>query len=347
MGIGNSLSDLGKKLVAARVGDALTALDRGDVEAAYKAACRSMQLKLVGEQRQQLGEIFYRHGKLLTSRGRFGEATNDFSKAVSFSQHNETFSLRHRAAMQALKRSFCADQNRQSDIVSFCADMKGRKNVPIANPPRAAILHYVREAEHLHRPQVKLVDENRLDEFHALGTYRWRGDEKSADLFSQWIRRLKNGDKIASKHLGRLLCDWIWSETDCVKNADFLVAVPGDPQREAERGFNPPQMLAKAIQECLGIPMLAGVLERQPSFRSRESTYKELRKAHRLDKTARHVEGRSIVLVDDVATRGRTLTVCTEHLRDAGATRVVCVVLAQSVTTRREQRGLSGHLRLH
>ena len=57
-------------------------------------------------------------------------------------------------------------------------------------------------------------------------------------------------------------------------------------------------------------------------------------------------EGQSVVLVDDVAARGYTLRACSERLREAGARRVVCVVLAQSVTTLREQREaqMSGHV---
>ena len=349
--MGNSLSDLGKMLAIATASNALNSLVSGDVQAAYEAADRALQLRPGSRERRHLGEVFYAHGKLLTSEGRFEKATVDFAKAVDCSDHNLTFRLRHRTAVQALKQSSSRvisrdidpitdmDQIRRLDVVSFCEDMKGKRNVLLSDLPRAAVLHYVRKAGYLHPPLARLPEEAHLDEFHAPGAYRWQGDEKSGDQFSRWIRRLKDGDEIASKHLGRLLGDWIWLETDCVKDTDFLVTVPGDPQREAQRGFNPPRILTEAIQGCLGIPLLLNVLERKESPRARDSTYQDVRSFFSLGKAAQQLEGRSVVLVDDVATRGYTLRACSEHLRAAGVQRVVCVALAQAVTTRRERLG--------
>lgn len=358
--MGNSLGDLGKMLAKTAARDALDYLDRGNVQAAYEAADRAVQRGLASMERRHLAKVYYAHGKFLTSEGHFDKATADFAKADNYSDHDRTFRLRHRTAKQALKQLFCRviSQNiepirdvnsiRRLDVVSFCADMNGKRNVPLSDLPRAAVLHYVRKAGYLYPPPVGLREEAHLDEFHALGTYRWQGDEKSGDQFSRWIRRLKDGDEVASKHLGRLLGDWIWSETDCVKDTDFLVAVPGDPQREAQRGFNPPHMLMEAIQDCLGIPLLLSVLEREESSRARDSTsYQDIRRVFRLGKATQRIEGQSVVLVDDVATRGYTLRACSEHLRDAGARRVVCVVLAQSVTTRRERLGVSGCVLSH
>ena len=351
MPMGNSLGDLGKMLAKTAAREALAYLDRGDVQAAYEEADRAVQRGLGSMERRHLAKVYYAHGKFLTSKGRFDKATADFAKADNYSDHDMTFQLRHRTAKQALKQSFCRgiSQNidpildvsyiRRSDVVSFCDDMNGKRNVPLSDLPQAAVLHYVREAGYLYPPPVGLREGAHLDEFHALGTYRWQGDEKSSDQFSRWIRRLKAGDEIVSKHLGRLLSDWIWSETDCVKDTDFLVTVPGDPQREAQRGFNPPHMLMEAIRDRLGIPLLLGVLEREESSHARDSTsYQDIQRFFSLGEAAQRIEGRSVVLVDDVATRGYTLRACSEHLRDAGAQRVVCVVLAQSVSTQVEKR---------
>ena len=358
MAMGNSLGDLGKMLAATAVTDALNALARKDVQAAYEAAIRALQRRLRKEEQRQLGDVFYAHGKLLTSEGRFDKATADFAKAVEYSENNETFCLRHQTALRALKESFrqvnfrdsessaeASQSRRRLDVISFCDDMCGKRNVSLSDLPRAAILDYVRKAGYLYPPQVRLPEAAQIDDFHALGTYRWQGDEKSGDQFTFWVRELKKGNKIVSKHLGRLLGDWIWSETDCMKDTDFLVTVPGEPQREAQRGFNPPRMLAEAVQDYVGVPLVLGVLEREESSRARELAYQDVRRCFDLGKTARRIEGRSVVLVDDVATRGYTLRACSEHLHDAGAQRVVCVVLAQSVTTLREQREaqMSGH----
>ena len=350
MAMGHSLRDIGKMLATTAASDALMDLSRGNVQVAYKAAVQALQLPLREEERRQLGKVFYANGKLLTSEGRFDRATEDFAKAVYYNNQNETFRRRHQAAVRALEQSSFrlisqdsegfADANqirRRLDVVSFCYDMCTKRNVSLSNLPPAAVLHYVRKARYLYPPRVNLPKAAQIDEFLALGTYRWQGDEKSGDQFSRWVRRLKDGNIIVSKHLGRLLADWLWSETDCLKNTDFLVTVPGEPQREARRGFNPPEALAKVVQGCLGVPLLLDVLSRNESSRARELTYQDVRRCFSLGKTAKQIEGQSVVLVDDVATRGYTLQACAEHLRDAGAQSVVCVVLAQSVTTHREQ----------
>ena len=350
MAMGHNLSDIGKILATTTASDALRDLSRGNVQVAYKAAVRALQLPLREEERRQLGKVFYANGKLLTSEGRFDRATEDFAKAVDYNNQNKTFRLRHQAAVRALEQSSFrvisqdserfADANqisRRLDVVSFCNDMCTKRNVSLSNLPPAAVLHYVRKAGYLYSPRVRLPKAPPIDEFLALGTYRWQGDEKSGDQFSRWVRRLKDGDIVVSKHLGRLLSDWIGSETDCLKDTDFLVTVPGEPQREARRGFNPPEALAKVVQGYLGVPLLLNVLKRNESSRARELTYQDVRRCFSLGKTAKQIEGQSVVLVDDVATRGYTLQACAEHLRDAGAQSVVCVVLAQSVTTHREQ----------
>ena len=349
--MGNSLRDLRNKLAVARATDALESLDRGDVRRAYKQAVRALEFKLRVKDRRKLGSVFYAHGKFLTSKGQFGKAAADFSSAVECSEHNETFRNRHRTAMKALRKSSfriisqdrepITDANliRRYDVVLFRTEMHGNPNVSLSNLPPPAILHYVRQAGYLCPPpqQVKMPNEDYLDEFRAMGTYRWQGDERSGDQFTRWIRCAKKGDRIVCKHLGRLLADWIWSETDYVKDTDVLVTVPGGPRREAQRGFNPPDILAHEVQDCLGIPLLLRVLEREESSRARELSYHDVRRLFSLGKAARQINGKSVLLIDDVGTRGYTLRTCSELCRNAGAKRVACVVLAQSVSTHRER----------
>ena len=350
MAIGHSLSDIRNILAATTANDALVDLSRGNVRSAYEAAVRASRQPLRKEDRRQLGKIFYANGKLRTAEGQFENAAKDFAKAVAYDNQNEAFRLRHQAAVRALEQSFsrvfshdrerfahASQFRRRLDVISFCNDMCTKRNVSLSNLPPAAVLYYVRKAGYLFPPRVNLPKAAWIDEFFALGTYRWQGDEKSGDQFSRWVRRLKDGDVLVSKHLGRLLADWIWSETHCLKDADLLVTVPGEPQREARRGFNPPEELAKAIQGCLGVPLLLDALKRNESSRARELTYQDVWRCFSVGKAAKQIERQNIALVDDVATRGYTLRACAEHLREAGAQRVVCVVLAQSVTTHREQ----------
>lgn len=330
--------------------EALRLLSDGDVLEAHSRASRALKADPKGDFRKRLGKVFYAHGKLLTSEGKIQMAVRDFKTAVDCEDRNELFRHRLRVARKALERSrqwggaptgattAKTEVPRKERVIQFCHDMRAARNVSIENLPQQAVLHFVREAGYIHPPQAKLPAAMYLEKFDALGTYRWRGDSKASDTFSRWVRRMKDGERTVARHLGGLLADWTCSMADCAANADFLVAVPGAPQRENERGFNPPEELAKELEGILGIPFLSKILSRDNAPRSRETPYQVLRRSYKPGKNADQVKGRCVLLVDDVATQGHTLRACSELLRDAGATRVECVVLAQAVTTLREQR---------
>lgn len=350
------LGDIGSSLAKARADKALRLFPKGsvrvskdDVRAAHSAASGALEAHPRGEFRKRLGIVFYSHGKLLTSEGKFQAAVRDFQKALDCDGRNKLFKRRLQAARDALKHSRQwpgtptdapsggPDVIRRARVVAFCGEMKSRGNVSTEGLPQEAVWHYVNEADYIHPPAAKLPLAKDLDEFHALGTYRWRGDEKASDTFSRWIRRMKDGEEPVARHLGGLLADWTWSSTDCARDADFLVAVPGAPQRENERGFNPPEELAQELESILGIPFLSQALSRVAAPRAREMPYEELRRSFKLGRIKDEIKDRCVLLVDDVATRGGTLLACSKLLRNAGAMRVVCVVLAQAVTTRREK----------
>lgn len=346
----HSLGNLGAVLADTLAAEALRRFSDGDVRGAQSKASRALKADPKGDFRKRLGIVFYSHGKLLSSEGMIQMAVRDFQTAVDCDSRNELFRHRLRVARHALQHSrrwasaptgataAGSDFVRRARVVDFCHDMKAKRTVSIENLPHQPVLHFVTEAGYVHRPLAKLPSATHLDGFHALGTYRWRGDVKASDTFSRWIRRMKDGERTVARHLGGLLADWTCSSPDCAADADILVAVPGAPQRENERGFNPPEELAKELEGILGIPFLSKALSRDNAPRSREAPYEVLRRSFKQGKNAAQVKGRCVLLVDDVATQGHTLRACSELLHEAGAMRVVCVVLAQAVSTLREQR---------
>ena len=333
----NGFKGLGKLMIATYVDGALAALRSGDVRTAHDKAVRACEMRPSQEHLQKLGLVFYAHGKLLTSEGRLDEATAAFSRAVKCAERCQAFRLRSRAAETASRHPSRRTVPRRLKVRSFCSDMGARINLSLSSLPAAPFLHVVRKAGYLNPPIVALRGKPSLEEFHALGTYRWQGDQNSSDRFTQWVRRLKNGDRTVAEHLGLLLGDWIWAETAVLRDADFLVTVPADPQRQGQRGFNPPDVLAEAIQERLGIPVLKDVLARSESSRARELSYADVRESFHHGREVSKIRGWNVLLLDDVATRGHTLRACSEHLHIGGARRVICVALAQAVTTHRER----------
>ena len=116
---------------------------------------------------------------------------------------------------------------------------------------------------------------------------------------------------------------------------DLLVPVPVHAQRARQRGYDQAVLLAAGVSRQLGLPWRAA-LERvrhhvaavragpagAPGERGRR-----LRAARPREAAA--VDGKWIVLVDDVVTTGSTLVACAEALYDAGATAVSGLTVAR------------------
>jgi ComF family protein len=116
---------------------------------------------------------------------------------------------------------------------------------------------------------------------------------------------------------------------------DFLIAVPLHPRKFKERGFNQSFLLAQALAKETGKRIL-----HRGMIRKKYSEGQTLQdKRDRLEKiqgsfevpSVKKVEGKEILLIDDVLTTGATLQECSRILKDAGAKRVSALVLARSM----------------
>ena len=112
---------------------------------------------------------------------------------------------------------------------------------------------------------------------------------------------------------------------------DCLIPVPLHPGRLRERGYNQSALITKELAKRINLPIISQVLAR-----SRETkTQTELGAAERRQNVmgafvAHNVQGRSVLLVDDVCTTGSTLEACADALRAAGADRVFAMTLARA-----------------
>ncbi len=111
----------------------------------------------------------------------------------------------------------------------------------------------------------------------------------------------------------------------------IVVSVPAHPVRRRGRGFDPAELLARAVARRSGLPLHRAL--RRGGARSRQlGASRELRlQAGRLGFAARGPSPAQVVLVDDVHTTGATLSACATALRDAGAQRVVAVTWARTL----------------
>lgn len=117
-----------------------------------------------------------------------------------------------------------------------------------------------------------------------------------------------------------------------------LVAVPAHPARRRARGFDPAELLARALARRTGLA-LERTLRRSGAPSRQLGASRDVRRAPgRLGFTARGRSAPLAVLVDDVHTTGATLDACARALREAGAERVVAISWARTPNERLRPR---------
>ena len=115
--------------------------------------------------------------------------------------------------------------------------------------------------------------------------------------------------------------------------ADLVTHVPVHADRARQRGYDQAELIARSAAEHLALPQ-ARLLVRQRSTiaqfdldRRRRAT--NVRGAFALDGRAPAIEGRWILLIDDVTTTGATLSACAVPLLEAGALAVSAITVAR------------------
>lgn len=115
-------------------------------------------------------------------------------------------------------------------------------------------------------------------------------------------------------------------------NSAMIIPVPLHRRRFAERGFNQAELIAKALSRSLSVPLLSA-LRRQKQTKQQAKLMKVERETNvssaflvsdRID-----IEGKEVVIVDDVYTTGSTIQECAAVLRAAGAKRVMGFTVAR------------------
>ena len=118
--------------------------------------------------------------------------------------------------------------------------------------------------------------------------------------------------------------------------SDLIVPVPLAKQRRQERGFNQAEIIAAELSRSSGIPVDTFSLTRKlhtPIHRmgmdqkARELTVKNAFEVVR----PRLIDGKNILLVDDVFTSGATASFCAKVLKKNGARKVNVFTLARAV----------------
>ncbi|MEL6285087.1 MAG: ComF family protein [Pseudomonadota bacterium] len=165
---------------------------------------------------------------------------------------------------------------------------------------------------------------------------------RAALAYNDASRRIVLDIKRAGRRDGlSLVGSWMATAgTDLLGDADLIVPVPLHYRRLVSRGFNQAGWLAQVVARKTGVPVRVAALKRTKATPSQGQLSAGARKrnvAGAFAVRARYVnrvQGKRIVLVDDVLTTGATLGGCVRALKRGGATRVDVLVLARVVRAR-------------
>ena len=156
-------------------------------------------------------------------------------------------------------------------------------------------------------------------------------------LAKELIWQFKYGKKTSAGHpLGAIASEYLNNLGLEFKNFS-VVPIALHKKRQRQRGFNQAEILAKAISKKLSLPLLTGALTRiketsaQMKLESRESRYENLKDAFMIPLIS-EIDGKNILLVDDVVTSGATFNEAVRALKNAGAKKIIALAVAKAGT---------------
>lgn len=159
------------------------------------------------------------------------------------------------------------------------------------------------------------------------------------------LRQLKYGGRASlSRPLGYLLAK-VWGGFPEKESIDGVTAVPLHFWRKRRRGYNQSELLARAFCRETGLRWMGNCLVRKRGTRSqtelgREDRLANVESAFRAG-PAGALEGKNILVIDDVCTTGATLESCARALKEAGAKGVFALTVARQMGG----GGLGGEIR--
>ncbi len=162
---------------------------------------------------------------------------------------------------------------------------------------------------------------------------------RAAVRYDDISRKLVHALKYSDRHdLAPIMGRWMATAgCELLREADALVSVPLHWRRQWARRFNQSALLAEVIAKAVGVPVAHAALRRvkhtpQQVGLSQSERALNVQGAFRvLASSGAEVDGRRLLLIDDVLTSGATVDACARALLRARAARVDVLVFARVV----------------
>ncbi len=140
-----------------------------------------------------------------------------------------------------------------------------------------------------------------------------------------------NGYKELGEVMGRYMANELLA-SDFFKGVDVVIPVPLHSKRKKVRGYNQSEWIALGISLATGIPMDLNTLVRSVSnnTQTRKSVFDRWENVKDVFQVTspEKIQGKHILLVDDVLTTGATLVSCATKLLESSDVKISIITLA-------------------
>jgi len=142
-----------------------------------------------------------------------------------------------------------------------------------------------------------------------------------------WLLKYKGVRQLA-KPLAELVRQRLSNKIN-LKNP-LIIPVPISRKRLRQRGFNQAELIAKCLFGKTASDILAKKVhtESQVAVRDKEKRLENLKGSFEV-KNPELLKGRNVILLDDVCTTGATVSEARQTLKNAGAKKIIAIVVAR------------------
>jgi ComF family protein len=157
----------------------------------------------------------------------------------------------------------------------------------------------------------------------------------AGSLIQHLLHQLKyRGNQEAGYFLGRMMGRTLL-EAERFGGIDMLVPLPLFAARQKKRGYNQAAVLCQGIADIAGIPLHTGIVQRlqatsTQTHKNRIERWLNMEGKFELA-DAPAIEGKHLLLVDDVVTTGATVEACAHELLKAPGVKLSIAALAYTV----------------